>query len=492
MSMCARLCECPKCEQGFSCSAIWLQCFFAWHTSLTLCGAMAKPLGAAHTKEGTLPPFEVAKAYAFEQVLSLVEKRVGKSSRQLLGEDKATFIAKHLMLQGGGTPSRTTVFKAIRKCSRPGWHPGQAFGKRTGRPPAFTLRQKKAMAKAAMETKRRLVKPTPGRVRAKVPKLCLNPETQAPASNCTIYKIFHTLCYDEAEDDPWVYMHSPAKDYLSDDMRKHRIAFAQHFLHHTHASAWRSHVAIDPCISVLPRTCAQTEDQKVAAMGVQKMMSRKSRFKGANLRAPATAKTQGRAEDKVHWTPVFARGKVFVYICDAKKASRDPKLPARLNSGEEIAKFVQHVLPGVLELMQQEHGWANTPRTIVHDKASYFVGPRSQRLSKPFADALHASRLKSWLGDGDADCSWLAGRLGDVYPHETLIRHICGGLEEKFPRLSPGETPARFAYRMNKVNEFLNSEEFAAPSWGGLSSLARSLLSRCSRVLEEDGWRLRT
>ena len=73
-----------------------------------------------------------------------------------------------------------------------------------------------------------------------------------------------------------------------------------------------------------------------------------------------------------------------------------------------------------------------------------------------------------------------------------MIRHIRGGLEEKFPRLSPGETPARFAYRMNKVNEFLNSEEFAAPSGGGLSSLARSLLSRCSRVLEEDGGRLRT
>ena len=453
---------------------------------------MVNPLSAAHTKEGTLPPFEVAKAYAFEQVLSHVEKRLGQSSRQLLGEDKATFIAKHLVLQGGGTPGRETVFKAIRKCSQPGWYPGQVFGKRTGRPPAFTLRQKKAMAEAAMDSKRRLVKPTPGRVRAKVPRLCLNPETQTPASNWTIYKIFHTLCYDESEEDPWVYMHSPAKDYLSDSMRKHRITFARHFLQHSHASAWRGHVAIDPCISVLPRTCAQTEDQKVAAMGTQKMMSRKSRFKGANLRAPATAKVQGRAEDKVHWTPVFARGKVFIYICDAKRAARDSKLPARLNNGDEIAKFVQNVLPGVLELMKQEYGWADTPRTVVHDKASYFVGPTSQRLAKPLADALHVSRLKSWLGDRDADCSWFAGRLGDVFPHETLIRHIRGGLEEKFPRWSPGETPAQFARRMNKVQEFLNSDGFAAPSGGGLTALARSLRCRCSRLLEEDGGRLRT
>ena len=221
-------------------------------------------------------------------------------------------------------------------------------------------------------------------------------------------------------------------------------------------------------------------------------MSPKSRFKGANLRAPQTAKTQGRAEAKVNWTPVIARGKLFIYICDTKKASRDPRLPARLNSGDDIAKFVHHVLPGVLEFMQKEHGWADTPRTVVHDKASYFVAPRSQRLAKPLADALHAAKLKSWLGDGDADCSWLAGRLGDVFPHETLIRHIRGGLEQKFPHWSPGETPAQFAHRMAKVQELINSDDFAAPSGGGLAMLARSMRSRCSRVLEMNGGRLRT
>ena len=81
------------------------------------------------------------------------------------------------------------------------------------------------------------------------------------------------------------------------------------------------------------------------------MMSSMSRFNGINLRAPATAKTQGRAEDKVHWTPVFARGKVFVYVCDSQKAPRGSKLPARLNNSTDAAKFVQHVLPGILEQM---------------------------------------------------------------------------------------------------------------------------------------------
>ena len=60
---------------------------------------MASPLGTSGTKDGTLPPFEVAKAYAFEQVLSHIEKHLGMPARQLLGEDKAVFIAKHLELE---------------------------------------------------------------------------------------------------------------------------------------------------------------------------------------------------------------------------------------------------------------------------------------------------------------------------------------------------------------------------------------------------------
>ena len=157
---------------------------------------------------GTLPPFQVAKAFAFHVVLAQMEKHTGQTSRQLLGEDKKAFVARHLELKGGGRPGHTAVRTAVRKCKEPGWYPGKVFGKRTGRPSVFSEQQKKAMARVAMETKRQLVKPTPARVRAKLPRLSLNPETAAPASNWTIYNVFHTLCYDEAEEDPWVYMYS--------------------------------------------------------------------------------------------------------------------------------------------------------------------------------------------------------------------------------------------------------------------------------------------
>ena len=338
---------------------------------------MADLLSPTDTPVGTLPPFEIAKAFAFHVVIAHMEKHTGMSSRQFLGEEKKAFIARQLELKGGGSPGHTAVHKAVRKYQEPGWYPGKVFGKRTGRPPVFSKRQKEAMARAAMETKRQLIKPTPARVRAKLPRLSLNPETAAPASNWTIYKVMHTMCYDETEEDPWVYMYSPCKDYLNDVMKERRVVFAKHILEHVPARAWWTHVAIDPCITILANTDAQSEDQRVAAMGVRKMMSPKSRFLGVNLRAPATAKTQGREEDKVHWTPVFARGRVHIYVCDAEAARHDPRLPAGLNNSNDVAKFIRNALPDILEQMRQEHGWDRVPRTVVHDKASYFVAPRS-------------------------------------------------------------------------------------------------------------------
>ena len=78
--------------------------------------------------------------------------------------------------------------------------------------------------------------------------------------------------------------------------------------------------------------------------------------------------------------------------------------------------------------------------------------------------------------------NWLAGRLGDMYPYETVIIHIRRGLENRFPRSIPGETRARFATCMLKVQQYLNSPEFKARGGGGLAALAESLRERCRRM----------
>ena len=76
---------------------------------------------------GTLPPFEVAKAFAFHVALAHIERHTGMSSRQLLGESRKAFIARQLQLEGGGTPGFTAVQNAVKKCSEQGWHPARCL-----------------------------------------------------------------------------------------------------------------------------------------------------------------------------------------------------------------------------------------------------------------------------------------------------------------------------------------------------------------------------
>ena len=59
-----------------------------------------------NTPKGKLPPFEVAKAVAFDAVINQMEKHMKKSACVLLGQDKGDFIAEHLTVKGGGNPTR--------------------------------------------------------------------------------------------------------------------------------------------------------------------------------------------------------------------------------------------------------------------------------------------------------------------------------------------------------------------------------------------------
>eukprot|EP00973_Karenia_brevis_P093980 12420139-Karenia_brevis.AAC.2 len=101
--------------------------------------------------------------------------------------------------------------------------------------------------------------------------------------------------------------------------------------------------------------------------------------------------------------------------------------------------------------------------------------------------ALDAAHLKSWSGESTR---WMAGRFGDVYPHETCISHIRRLLESKYVSHGVGETFRQFRNRMAKVEKHLNSDEFAAHEGGGLSGLCKELRTRCENVIARQGDRL--
>ena len=79
-------------------------------------------------------------------------------------------------------------------------------------------------------------------------------------------------------------------------------------------------------------------------------------------------------------------------------------------------KFIINVLPGILAHMKAKYKWANLPRTIVHDKASYMVTPHHDRLQVAFGSALSETGFTSWVGNSNnnASCKWLVARWGDV------------------------------------------------------------------------------
>ena len=227
-------------------------------------------------------------------------------------------------------------------------------------------------------------------------------------------------------------------------------------------------------------------------MGKVRWMSKGSRRDTPNMRAPSTTTTQASSNvTRVDWTPVFARGRVCIYVVDAEEAARDSSLPSKLTDAVNLGKFVRNVLPKILEAMKTKWKWADIPRTVVHDPASYMVTTQHARLNIKFANALKHGGFRSWVGgDGSDSTEWLVKKWGDVYPHETLISHIRRLLDDDFACNKLCETPQHFKQRMRQVEEHLNSPDFAADDGGGLPALAKSMRDRCRQVLARGGERI--
>ena len=93
-------------------------------------------------KAGHLPPWEVAKAFAFHVVLRKISDHTETPAAELLGERVDAFIAGQLTLSGGGKPSERAVRAAIARCQDPAWFPGRAPEYQGGRPPVIAEGQK--------------------------------------------------------------------------------------------------------------------------------------------------------------------------------------------------------------------------------------------------------------------------------------------------------------------------------------------------------------
>ena len=77
-----------------------------------------------------------------------------------------------------------------------------------------------------------------------------------------------------------------------------------------------------------------------------------------------------------------------------------------------------------------------------------------------------------------------------MYLHETVIAHIRRLLDTDFASNKLCETPAQFRVRMQKVENYMNSDAFASPGGTGLLGLAKELRPRCEELIRRKGERL--
>ena len=180
------------------------------------------------TRRYELPPWEVAKAFAFHKVIEQMEEETGMSAPELLGKGATEFIATQVVTKDNEAPSLRTLQKTFVKCKDPAWYPGKVVDRGAGRPPEYSEHVKEEVARVAMDLKRTLQRPTPRNVRARLPNLTKNPETGQHMDDKTIQAIFSTRCYDETEDDPWAWLGTLSQDFLPSEMKPKRVTCGKH------------------------------------------------------------------------------------------------------------------------------------------------------------------------------------------------------------------------------------------------------------------------
>ena len=75
-------------------------------------------------------------------------------------------------------------------------------------------------------------------------------------------------------------------------------------------------------------------------------------------------------------------------------------------------------------------------------------------------------------------------------PHETALAHMRRLLDKDFAHTKLHETLAHFRQRMQRVEDHMNSDAFAAPGGAGLIGFARELRSQCEEVMRRQGQRI--
>ena len=127
------------------------------------------------TRQYELPPWEVAKAYAFKKVIQQMEEVMGMKAQDFLGKGATEYIATQVFTKEHKAPQVRTLQKIFLKCAEKDWYPGRPVDRKAGRKPIYSEHVKNEVARVGMDLKPKLERPTPRNVRTRLPGLAKKP-----------------------------------------------------------------------------------------------------------------------------------------------------------------------------------------------------------------------------------------------------------------------------------------------------------------------------
>ena len=414
--------------------------------------------------DGCLSPWQQARALAFRE-----------ASRELHGgKDMLDWIARRLLLAGGGHPQKACVCKLFKRVDAdPDWFPGKLYGAKRGRKALLTPAKRRCIAQSAMSAKRtRGEEPCIAAVVHACPRATRNPQTGQVFCDKTIRKVFLEDCYDFDPEHPWRFQAPLQKVFLPVAVKEHRVATAKLLLQQKPDPVWwmNNVVWFDPCCSVIPGSQAQYDRMRQACKGNRRYISDDAKMYSQNMRGPATAQKQrGWEGRKINWFMVVTRGVVHVEAMPSEW---------RLG-GEGLAAFVER-LPALIRTMVGPG--RRLPRVVFTDRGTGMYNPHG-KIVREYAQAIAAAGLQTYWG---ADASSQSPDMPDLLMHETAVAWFRNNMKKERPVCAPWEeTQAQWLVRARRVTRYVNDNY-------DVYGLCHAFPKRLNNAVGKDGDRLRT
>ena len=168
--------------------------------------------------------------------------------------------------------------------------PGKNHRKTYGPRSVISPTKQAAVARTAMNLKKRGGEPTYAAAVAQNREALTNPATGEPVHKKRYYQIISSRCYDEPVDkkDTWRNRRRYSKNALIGTERKERHLWADGMLaKKLNMQWWSTHVVwTDICNTLLPRSCRRSEQMAMARKGGRGWSSVSTAMQSQNLGAP--------------------------------------------------------------------------------------------------------------------------------------------------------------------------------------------------------------